>query len=327
MEPAKSYFTIVLLSVPGLAFAMMGNNVMRAEGAPNMAMFTMMVPAVANLILDPIFVVWLDWGIEGAAWATTLSYYASGGFTLWFFLSGRSELTLYRSSMALDRTLVRDIFSIGIVTLARQGTISLLTIVLNRTLFQYGNEVAVAMYGIINRVMMFANFPVLGITQGFMPIVGYNYGAGKPERVRSIINYSIRSGTVISLGLFAGILFFAGPIVSIFTNDPELISQTPRALMLSFLAVPLITAQLVSSAYFQAIGKAWPALILTLTKQGFFLIPFVLILPHFFGLDGVWYAFPVSDVLAVAVTYGYLRYELGRKAPYEVEIAQASGGD
>jgi putative MATE family efflux protein len=327
MEPAQSYFTIVLLSVPGLAFAMMGNNVMRAEGAPNMAMFTMMVPAVANLILDPIFIVWLDWGIEGAAWATTLSYYASGGFTLWFFLSGRSELTLYRSSMILESRLVRDIFSIGIVTLARQGTISLLTIVLNRTLFQYGNEVAVAMYGIINRVMMFANFPVLGITQGFMPIVGYNYGAGKPDRVRSIINYSIRSGTVISLGLFAGILFFASPIVSIFTNDPELIRQTPRALMLSFLAVPLITAQLVSSAYFQAIGKAWPALMLTLTKQGFFLIPFVLILPRFFGLDGVWYAFPVSDVLAVAVTYGYLRYELGRKAPYEVEAAQASGGD
>jgi len=312
-EPARAYFSITLLSVPGLAFAMMGNNVMRAEGEPKIAMYVMMVPAIVNLILDPIFIVWLGWGIEGAAWATTLAYYASGGYTLWYFLSGRSELTLYRSSMVLDGKLVREIFSIGIVTLARQGTISLLTIVLNRTLFQYGNEVAVAMYGIINRVMMFANFPVLGITQGFMPIAGYNFGAGKMQRVREIINYSIRSGTLISLGLFAGVLLLAEPIVSIFTNDPELVAKTPSALVISFLAVPLITAQLVSSAYFQAIGKAWPALILTLTKQGFFLIPFVLILPLFFGLNGVWYAFPISDVLAVAVTYGYLRLELKRE--------------
>jgi putative MATE family efflux protein len=312
IAPARTYFSIVLLSVPGLAFAMMGNNVMRAEGEPKMAMYIMMVPAIANLILDPIFIVWLDWGIAGAAWATTLAYYASGGVSLWFFLSGRSELTLYRDSMMLKTALVREIFSIGIVTLARQGTISLLTIVLNRTLFMYGNEVAVAIYGIINRVMMFANFPVLGITQGFLPIAGYNFGAGKMERVRGIINYAIRSGTVISLGLFALVLLLSKPIVSLFTNDPALLEQTPPALVLTFLAVPLISLQLISSAYFQAIGKAWPALLLTLTKQGFFLIPFVLLLPQFFGLRGVWYAFPASDVLAAAVTFGYLRLEMSR---------------
>ncbi|MCB0588455.1 MAG: polysaccharide biosynthesis C-terminal domain-containing protein, partial [Phaeodactylibacter sp.] len=121
MEPAKVYFDIILVSVPGLAWAMMSNNVMRAEGRPKMAMLTMMVPAIANLILDPILIIWLDMGLAGAAWATTISYYLSAIFALWFFLSGRSELHLYRSSMILEAPLVREIFSIGFVTLARQG--------------------------------------------------------------------------------------------------------------------------------------------------------------------------------------------------------------
>ncbi|MCB9298952.1 MAG: MATE family efflux transporter [Lewinellaceae bacterium] len=313
LAPAKVYFDIILIGVPGLAWAMMSNNVMRAEGRPKMAMLTMMVPAAANLVLDPILIIWLDMGLAGAAWATTISYYLSAGFALWFFFSGRSELRLYRSSMILEAPLVREIFSIGFVTLARQGTISLLTIVLNHSLFQYGSELAVAIYGVINRVMMFANFPVLGITQGFLPIAGYNYGARKWGRVRDIINYSIRSGTLIAVGLFTGILLFSEQIVRLFTNDPELLAQGPSALILTFLATPLITVQLIGAAYFQAIGKARPALFLTLTKQGFFLIPFVLLLPRFFGLDGIWYAFPVSDVLAAAVTYAYLRMEMRKR--------------
>ena len=313
MSPAKVYFDIILIGVPGLAWSMMSNNVMRAEGRPKMAMLTMMVPAVANLILDPILIIWLDMGLAGAAWATTISYYLSAGFALWFFFSGRSELRLYRSSMILEAPLVKEIFSISLVTLARQGTISLLSIVLNNTLFQFGGELAVAIYGVINRVMMFANFPVLGITQGFLPIAGYNYGARKWGRVRDIINYSIRSGTLIAVGLFTGIIFFSEQIVHLFTNDPELLAKAPTALVLAFLATPLITVQLVGAAYFQAIGKAKPALFLTLTKQGFFLIPFVLLLPRLFGLDGIWYAFPVSDVLAAAVTYAYLRMEMRRK--------------
>jgi putative MATE family efflux protein len=318
LAPAKSYFVIILAGVPALAWAMMSNNVMRAEGEPNMAMLSMMIPAVVNLILDPIFIIWLDWGLEGAAWATTISYYMSAAFTFWFFLSGRSELKVDRSSLVLKWELVREIFSIGVVTLARQGTISLLTIVLNNSLFAYGNELAVAIYGIINRIMMFANFPVLGITQGFLPIAGYNYGAKKWRRVKDIINFSIRTGTLIAIGLFSFIMLGADMIVSLFTTDAELLRRTPTALMLVFMATPLITVQLVGAAYFQAIGKARPALFLTMTKQGFFLIPFVLILPRFFGLDGIWYAFPVSDILAAAVTYGYLRYEMSKTLDKQV---------
>lgn len=310
---AKAYFNIILIGVPCLAFAMMGNNVMRAEGEAKMAMWTMLIPAISNIILDPIFIVWLDMGITGAAWATSISYFLSAGWTMWYFLSGRSELQIDWAALRLKWGIIKEIFAIGGVTLARQGTISLLTIVLNNSLFQYGGEMSIAIYGIINRTAMFANFPVLGITQGFLPIAGFNYGANQYKRVKETIKTAIIAGTGIALILFALVIIFAQPIVSLFTNDPELLTSAPPALRVTFYAVPLITVQLISSAYFQAIGKALPALLLTMTKQGFFLIPFVLILPLYFGLDGIWYAFPVSDILAASVTYWYLRREMRKR--------------
>ena len=173
LAPASVYFRGILLGIPFLAWAMMSNNVMRALGAPKMAMFVLLVPAVLNIILDPIFIVAFDWGLAGAAWATAFSYVASAGFAVWFFFfSGRSELRITPVQLILKWSMVREIFSIGIVTLARQGTISLLAIVLNNSLFTYGGELAVSVYGIINRMMMLVNFTVIGITQGFIPIPG-----------------------------------------------------------------------------------------------------------------------------------------------------------
>ncbi len=310
LEPAKAYFGILLYGIPCLAWVMMSNNVMRAEGQARKAMMSMMVPAVANIILDPIFIIYFDWGLEGAAWATVISYFLSAGYTLWYFFSGQSELLITWERLKLKWIIVKDISSIGFVTLARQGSISLLTVVLNHSLFQYGDEIAIAIFGIINRIGMFANFPVLGITQGFLPIAGYNYGAQHWHRVKDVINTAIKSGTGIALLIFVCILTLSTPLVSIFTTDQELLRRTPSALILVFLATPLITTQLIGSAYFQAIGKAIPALLLTMTKQGFFLIPLVLILPLQFGLNGIWYAFPISDVFAAAVTFWYLRREI-----------------
>lgn len=323
LDPSRAYFRIILLGVPGLAWAMMSNNVMRAEGEPRMAMLSMMIPAVANMILDPLFIIWLEMGLEGAAWATTISYYLSAAFTLWFFLSGRSELKIRWDSLLPSAPLVREISGIGSVTLARQGTISLLTIVLNQSLFAYGSELAVAIFGVINRIVMFANFPILGITQGFLPIAGYNYGAQQWARVRETIRISIRAGTAIAVLLLIGIAVFAEPAVAIFTTDSELLRRTPRALVIVFIMLPLIPVQLIGAAYFQAIGKALPALLLTISKQGFFLIPLVLTLPLSYDLDGIWYAFPLSDILATVVIYYFLRREMKRNLEPRLQAALA----
>ncbi len=310
LEPAKNYFRIVLLGVPFLAWAMMSNNNIRAVGFPRIAMFILIVPAVANIILDPIFIVKLDMGIEGAALATALSYVASALYALWFFVFGKSELRL-RPAQLLPRTdIVQEIFAIGSVTLARQGTISVLSIVLNNSLFAYGGEGAVSVFGIINRIMMFTNFPVLGITQGVVPILGYNYGAQLWDRVRGAISLAIKSATLIAGGIFVLVLLFAPFLVGIFTTDVELLREGPPAMRLAFLATPLIAINLIGSAYFQAIGRARPALLLALTKQGFFLLPLLLLLPRFFGLTGIWIAFPIADVGAALITYWYLSRNL-----------------
>ena len=305
--PAITYFNIVLIGVPFLAWAMMSNNVIRAEGFPRVAMYAMIVPAISNLILDPVFMVGFDMGIEGAAWATTISYAASATFTLVHFLRGKSELKLDIQYFRPNGKIIKEISSLGAVTLARQGVISILALVLNNSLFYYGGERGLSVYGIVNRILMFANFPVLGITQGFVPIVGYNFGARLKERVRSIVRLSIGWASAISVLIFILLMVFAKDIASLFTNNTALIEDTTPVIRTVFLATPLLAVSLIISAYFQAIGKALPALFLALTKQGFFLIPLVLLLPFAYGLDGIWMSFPIADIGAALVSFIYYK--------------------
>ena len=310
LVPATSYFNVVLYGVPFLAFAMMGNPVIRAEGKPKFAMYAMIIPAISNILLDIVFIKFLGLGMFGAGLATSISYAACGLFIFGFFLSKKSELSILAKNFILSFSIVKEIVQLGGVTVARQGTISVLMIVLNATLFTYGGENAIAVYGIINRVMMFALFPVLGVTQGFLPIAGYNIGAKNNDRVRKVIKMAIIYGSAVASLIFLGIICFPEAIARLFTSDVALIEETPKALLYVFLATPVITAQLIGSAYFQAAGKALPALALTLLKQGVFLIPLVYILPKFFGLNGVWFSFPVADVLATLVTLLFLKSEV-----------------
>lgn len=307
LAPSLEYFQVILYGVPFLAWAMMSNNVMRAEGYPKMAMYTLIVPALSNIILDPIFIVGLDMGLAGAAWATTISYIASAAYTVWFFTFGKSSMKINLFQIRPNLAIAKEISVLGGVTLARQGTVSILSIVINNVLFSYGGEMGLAVYGIINRVMLFANFPVLGITQGFVPIVGFNYGARLTERVHRSIQLALTYSTIIAFGIFILIFTFTGPLVGVFTADEELISLSVPAMRKSFLATPLLAFSLIGSAYFQAIGKPKPALLLALSKQGIFLIPLVFLMPMLFGLEGIWYAFPLADTGAAAISYVYLK--------------------
>ncbi len=306
-EPAVTYFKISLFGIPFLAWAMMSNTVIRALGYPKMAMYVLIVPAIVNLILDPILIAYFDMGISGAAWATTIAYFMSAIYTLWFFIFRQKQMKLTGASLMLSSEIIKEITSLGSVTLARQGTIAALSILLNNALFTYGAEAGLSAYGIIGRVMMFANFPVLGVTQGFIPVVGFNFGAKLFNRVENLIRISIKAATFIALGIFVCIMAFTPYIVRIFTTEQELIEVTVTAIRIAFLATPLIAINLIGSAYYQAIGKAIPALLLTLTKQGFFLIPLILLLPGLFGINGIWAAFPIADAGAALVTFWFLR--------------------
>jgi len=311
--PATDYFHVIIWGIPFLAFAMMGNPVIRAVGKPNYAMFTMIFPAITNIILDIVFIKYMDLGIYGAGIATSISYGVSGVFILWFCLSNNTGLKIIPKYFVINISILKEIIALGGVTIVRQGTISLLIIILNYTLFKYGGELSIAVYGIINRVMMFALFPVLGVTQGFLPIAGYNYGAKDIGRVKQSIKTSIIFGTAIATLIFILIMIYPTELVGIFTEDKDLLRITPNALIIAFLATPVITTQLIGSAYFQAAGKAFPALLLTLLKQGIFLIPLVFILPKFYGINGVWISFPIADILSTLVTYIYLKKEMKLK--------------
>jgi len=193
---------------------------------------------------------------------------------------------------------------------------------MNNILFDLGGEAMVAVYAIIGRMLMFALFPVFGVTQGFLPIAGYNYGAHKYERVKESINTAIKYAVLMATLVFIGLMVFPAEIASLFlSNKPDLsqlelvtnafvLEHTPAAMRWVFAATPIIALQLIGAAYFQAVGKVVPALLLTLTRQGFFFIPLILILPHFLGELGVWISFPISDVLATIVTGMYLRKEI-----------------
>ena len=312
-EPAKVYYRIVLYGVPVLALSMMGNNVIRAEGKPKFAMIAMIIPSVGNLILDYLLINILDMGMEGAAWATTVSYICCFFYIVWYFKSNNSELKIDISHLGIDWPILKEMSALGFVTLARQAVVSVTYLLMNNILFDLGGESSVTVYGIIGRMLMFALFPVLGVTQGFLPIAGYNFGAGNYSRVRESIKLAILYACGVALLIFTVIMIFPEAIVSVFTQDELVLKDTPNAMRWVFAAVPIIGIQLIGSAYYQAIGKATPAFLLTLTRQGFFFIPLVLIIPSYLGEIGVWLSFPIADVLSTLVTAFFLWRETRTK--------------
>jgi putative MATE family efflux protein len=302
------------LGIPFLALSMMANNNLRAEGKAKVAMVALLIPSVLNILLDYLFIDIMNWGMEGAGWATSISYIGCAVFIAYFYISGKGELKVIPQLFKIDKKIISEIFSIGSVNFVRQGTISLLAIVLNNTLYYYGNleggmggEIAISVYGLATRMTMFALFPLIGIAQGFMPIAGYNFGAKNYERVSKVINIALTSGVIIASCIGGLLVFGADLIPHIFTKDQKLITFAPNAIFWIFSSTPIIVFHLIPPSFYQAIGKAKPALFLTLIRQGVFLIPLVLILPRYFGIEGVWYSFPISDILSAIICYSFLR--------------------
>lgn len=312
-EPAKIYYRIVLYGVPFLALSMMGNTVIRAEGKPKFAMYAMMIPSVSNLVLDVLLINVMDLGMMGAAWATTGSYVLCFSFILWFFLSKNSEMKISWPHFKLQKTIVSEISNLGSVTLSRQAIVSITYLLMNTILYDFGGETSVTSYAIVSRMLMFALFPIFGITQGFVPIAGYNYGAHNYERVKKTIRIAITYSMALAFLIFVLLIGFPELITRMFTTDHLVIEKTPVAMRWVFAATPIIAIQLIGSAYFQAVGKAVPALLLTLSRQGFFFIPLIFILPLWYGELGVWMAFPASDVLSTLVTAFILYREVKTK--------------
>jgi len=309
-ETSKIYYTIVLYGVPVLGYCMMGNNVIRAEGKPKNAMYAMLLPSISNLLMDYLFIYVLNLGMYGAAWATSLSYIVCAIYIFSFFRSKHSELHPNWDDLKLDISITKEIGALGFATLARQSVVSLSVLLVNNILFNLGGESVIAVYAIISRLLMFSLFPILGITQGFIPIAGYNYGANYKKRVEEVIRTALIYASGFATLVFLIIYFFSNSIAVIFTDNLIVLEKAPSAIRWVFAATPIVGVQFIGAAYYQAIGKAIPAILLTLTRQGFFFIPLLYFFPKFMGINGVWLAFPVAEFLATLFTGSFLVYEL-----------------
>lgn len=309
---AIEYMRVIFIGSVFFMFAVASNNLIRAEGNAIVAMISMFIGTGLNIILDPIFVFVLDMGIRGAALATIISQFLSFVFVLAYIYSGKSTLKVYPHHLLPRIPILKEIFTVGAPAFARQVGGSALAIVLNNSLGYYGGDLAITAFGIINRVMMFIFMPLFGVVQGFQPIAGYNYGAGKFNRVKEVIRLAMRYTTSYMIVGWLLIMIGSPYIVQVFTTNPEVIELGSSAMRLVLLAVPVIGVQIIGSSVFQAFGKAAPAMILTLLRQFILLIPMLLILPKIggLGLIGIWIAYPLSDMISTAISLGFLRKEM-----------------
>ena len=274
------------------------NSIMRSSGYPAKAMITMIIGAVANVILAPIFIFWLDMGIKGAAIATDISMTISGVFVMTHFLKPDKNLHFVKGIYRLRWSVVYPIIAIGAAPSLVNAASSAINAIINTTLFKYGGDSAIAAAGIFTTYTSLLTTIVVGLCQGMQPIVGYNYGAGRLDRLKR----TFWLATCVGLGVtIIGAAFgqsFPGLIARAFAKDTTLIDATINGLTITLTLFYVVGFQIVATTFLQSIGMAGKSIFLSLVRQVVFLIPFLLILPNHFGLNGVWASFPTSDVFS-----------------------------
>lgn len=307
---AKEYMSIVLCGAVFQGISMGGNNFIRADGSPKIAMISMFLGAGFNIVFDPVFIYGFHWGMTGAALATVGGQILTTIWVMIYFRGKRSSRKLHFKNMRLDRKLSGLIMATGIPAFLTQLANSTLNIVLNKNLAIYGGDIAISGMGIINSLQTFMLMPIFGINQGAQPIIGFNYGAKKPQRVLSTLKGAIIAASVVSLFGYTLTRLFPVQLIAMFNRSSALMNFGSKALMIWFFCLPVVGFQVVSARYFQAIGKVRPAVFLTLTRQVIFLLPLLIVLPRFYGLNGILYTAPVADALSSVVTGIWMFVEL-----------------
>ncbi len=303
---ARSYMLWVLpgLLLTNVAFGL--NNVIRATGYPRLAMYTMLIGAGVNIVLDAVFVLVLGWGMVGAAIATDIAMLASAIFVIAHFLKPGVTLTFRRGTYRLRLKVIADIVSIGASPALVNAAACLINALINRALVDHGGDMAIGAAGIFVTYASILTTVLIGINMGLQPILGYNYGAGIISRLRRVTWIAMAVATAICvLGSAVGLLF-SEAIARTFTTDAYLIEVTVYCLRNALWAFSVVGVPIVATCFFQSIGAPGQAFFLSMTRQVLFLIPLMLWLPGTMGVTGVWLSFPLSDILAFLVAAGML---------------------
>lgn len=279
------------------------NHSINSDGNPKTAMFTMIIGAAINIILDPIFIFGLGLGISGAAYATVISQFIAGCWVIYYFTkSSKSTIKLDRIDMKLESSIIKKILIIGLAPFGMQVAGSAVQVIANKSLMIYGGDLAIGAMAVIASVCSIFIMPIFGLNQGAQPIIGYNYGAKNYERVKKTYLYGLIACTIVLTISWLFIQLVPKMAIGMFTNDEELIKIAFNGIRIYLFTLPIIGIQMTASNYYQAIGKPKKSMILGLSRQVLLLIPAFLILPKFMGLEGVWFAGPVADAISVGIS-------------------------
>ena len=301
---AREFMEIILYATP-ISFVFIGlNYLMRASGYPRKAMISALISVVVNVALAPVFIFTLDLGIKGAALATVCGQTVAFVWVLCHFLNKKSYVHLSRNNKWVSSDIARRIYSIGMSPFLMNVCSCIVVVFINKALLDYGGDegnLAIGAYGIMNRTAMFFVMIVFGVTQGMQPILGYNYGAGKINRVNSTLNKGIMLGVIITFVGWVITMLAPDTVNRLFTTDEGLINMANEGFHIYFICFPVVGCQVVIQNFFQSVGKPKISIFLSLTRQLIFLLPMLWILPRYFGINGVWASMSTSDIIACII--------------------------
>lgn len=300
---AISYMNVICMGIPFALYGSVFSFLIRGDGNPKLSALIMVVGCFLNIGLDVLFIFGLNMGIQGAALATVLSQSMTTFVGFYYYLTKKSQLSLRLSHLKLKIPYLKGIIFIGLAPFSTQVAGSITQIVTNNTLLKYGGDLAIGALSTMFSVMMMFGMPIMGLTTGIQPIISYNYGAKEYKRVVETIKLAGIAATTFLLVVWVILVQYPEMIIVLFNDDQELLSMTADGMKKYFLMFPLMGITYVGTNFIQSTGDSKVALILSLMRQFIFLIPLLLILPQFFGLDGVWYTQPVADVLSGAVSF------------------------
>jgi putative MATE family efflux protein len=299
---AKDYASFLLFAAAAQIINQSLSNMLRAEGSAKIAMVGMLSGAILNIILDPIFIFGFGLGIKGAALATTISQFVSTAFLVYQFTSGRSMLKISKRYICKEKSLYHSVFTVGTPSFFRQILTGLSIILINNAAVLYGDAIGVAAVGIVLRTMMIIMYVIMGLSQGFQPVAGYSHGSGNLSRLKESFYFTLKASFLIAA--FSGIIFylFGDIIYSIYKPEPEVLALAIRASNYYLFSLLLMSITNVIATYYQALGHAKNAFILSITRQGIAFVPAIMLLPRFFGLSGVIFTQPVADIITLTIS-------------------------
>lgn len=310
LEYAKAYVNVILLGTVFNLIAFVFNSTIRGDGNPKLSATIMVVGCLLNIILDALFIFVLNIGIRGAALATIISQCVTAFWGLTYYTKGKSNLKLHKGNLKLKKSLVLTIAAIGAAPFAMQLAASCVQVISNNALRTHGGDLAIGAMATINSIIMMVGMPIVGISQGAQPIIGFNYGCKKYDRVEKTLKLATITATLgLTVGWFI-VQLFPEPIVSMFNSDAQLVGISVDGIRKYLFMMPLIGMSMIGSNYIQSIGNAKQAMFLSLLRQVILLVPMMLILPKFLGLNGVWFSQPTADVISCIVTFMVVRKEI-----------------